>query len=185
MAESETLRDFVIRNRHLHPDEALVAVLSMPKVRSWIGDDAGRRDRLTAEFHRLWEETAPEDEDGGAEGAPAPAPTSGRTGPAGPPSSPTSTTHAPATMQAPPHPRGAVSQGPAEVYEEAPQPEGPHTRPHVGPARTRVDEAAATAPVAQRTKPVRQRHEKFLCTSCGGYDIFSESDGEAVRVRCR
>lgn len=71
---------------------------------------------------------------------------------------------------------------PAET--ERPQRATPRAQPHMGPAHAHADERV----VREATRPpkvVRSRREKFICASCGSYDIYSESDGHDVHVRCR
>lgn len=63
-------------------------------------------------------------------------------------------------------------------------PRAPPRTAHMGPAHLRGDETMLGEP-ARPPKVVRSRREKFICSACGSYDIYSESDGNAVRVRCR
>lgn len=130
-SDGESLREFVERNRTLPKDQALAEVLEMPKVRSWIGNDPVRRERLTSEFERLWAEV--------------------------------------------------VVRAPASPL----RPQAPRAEPHMGPAHAHADEAVVREATRRPPKVVRSRREKFICSSCGSYDIYSESDGVDVHVRCR
>lgn len=70
----------------------------------------------------------------------------------------------------------AVGESPARL--------APRPQPHMGPAHQHADERVVRE-AARPPKVVRSRREKFICSACGSYDIFSESDGHAVHVRCR
>lgn len=149
-SEGETLREFVVRNRDMPKDAALAQVFDMPKVRSWVGNDAARRERLMREFERLWAEVAVEQASAAPERAGAP-------------------------LQ-----RRQPSAAEPPRYRET----EPVHRPHMGPAHAHADEGVVRE-AARPMRAVRARREKFICSACGSYDIYSESDGREVRVRCR
>ena len=51
---SEVIEEFIRRNPGAHEADAFERFLKEPRISQWVGDDAGRRERLHREFARVW-----------------------------------------------------------------------------------------------------------------------------------
>jgi hypothetical protein len=71
---SEVIEEFIRRNPGSREPEAFERFLQEPRIRQWVGDDAGRRERLQREFSRVWENLHAGASSGGASSALATAP---------------------------------------------------------------------------------------------------------------
>lgn len=78
MLLSEVIETYIRRHPGLTEDDAFAGFLSEERIASWVGSDATRKERLRAEFRRVWSsETA-------APPPMAPPPSNARSGPSGP-----------------------------------------------------------------------------------------------------
>ena len=56
---SEVIEDYIRRNSGMSEDAAFETFLQQDRIKSWVGTDASRRERLRREFSRVWDSLHP------------------------------------------------------------------------------------------------------------------------------
>lgn len=113
---SEVIENFIRRHPQLSESEAFDGFLSEDRIKSWVGTDQSRRERLRKEFGRVWAEHH-------VEQVRAQTPTSARAGPSGP---------------------ARTSPSQAIRVEVTPSAQGPPVAPPSAPGPAQASRASAT-----------------------------------------
>lgn len=149
---SEVIEDYIRRNATLTEADAFQGFLQQDRIRTWVGADEGRKERLRREFTRVWAEMHHL--------------TSARAGPAGPATgASTAATAVHAPSPAPPVHAPAAHAPPAPIVREEPR-----------PAKLRVD--APTAPAVHSGG----RRLQLLCSACGRMDVWNTNGNVHCRA---
>lgn len=169
---SEVIEEFIRTHSNLQEREAFETFLRQDRIKTWVGQDPARRDRLQREFSRVWGDlragAAPPQASVAAVARPAPHPHPPPPAPQQPRES-----HAPlprpreAPPQNAPAPREHAPREPPSPREPAPAPRAP-TRVEVRqPPAAQARHAPSGSRAASGT-----RRLNLLCPACGRLDVW-------------
>lgn len=154
---SEVIEEFIRTHSDLPEREAFETFLGQDRIKTWVGQDPARRDRLQREFSRVW---------GTLQGASASSQAPVAAAVQRPPA------HAPPPPPPPPAPREAPPPEPAPA-RESPRPTRVQVR-HERPAPP----APASRPMgASSSVSTATRRLNLLCPACARLDVWLQ-DGE-------